>query len=254
MNAGDLVEYRMADGVALVTINDPLRRNAVTEAMSVQLCAAIARAEEDEGAHAVIVTGAGSAFCAGADLSTLEVADRESLQRIYSGFMAVSRCSLPTIAAVNGPAVGAGLNLALAADIRIAGPRAVFDARFQQLGIHPGGGATWMLQRAIGVQAARAALLFGVRFDAAAAVRHGLAFEAAQDPVAAARGLAARPARAPREVVLATKDTMRNTVQPGRADLAEHEAAMLLELDHQVESIQAPAFARRLAAARGGPR
>ena len=105
---------------------------------------------------------------------------------------------------MNGAAVGAGLNLALAADVRIAGPAALFDARFQKLGIHPGGGATWMLQRAVGVQAARAALLFGMRFDAEAAVRYGLALEVADDPVAAARELAAGPAAAPSEVVLAT--------------------------------------------------
>src|ERR1700720_36743 len=102
--------------------------------------------------------------------------------------MAVGRCTLPTIAAVNGPAVGAGLNLALAADVRIAGPNALFDARFQKLGLHPGGGATWMLQRAVGPQVARAALLFGMRFDAESAVRHGLGLRVPDDPVPAALG------------------------------------------------------------------
>ena len=103
------------------------------------------RAEADQDVHAVVVTGTGKAFCAGADLSALGSAAEEGLLRIYDGFMAVGKCTLPTIAAVNGPAVGAGLNLALAADVRIAGPKALFDARFQKLGLHPGGGATWML-------------------------------------------------------------------------------------------------------------
>ena len=93
-------------------------------------------------------------------------ATEDGLRRIYDGFLAVANCTLPTIAAVNGAAVGAGLNLALAADVRIAEPAAVFDPRFQKLGMHPGGGATWMLQRAVGPQAARASLLFGMRFDA----------------------------------------------------------------------------------------
>ena len=93
--------------------------------------------------------------------------------RSYDGLVAVADSTLPTVAAVNGAAVGAGLNLALAADVRIAGPHAMFDPRFQKLGIHPGGGATWMLQRAVGPQVARAALLFGMRFDAEAAVPTG---------------------------------------------------------------------------------
>ncbi|MGB3351494.1 MAG: enoyl-CoA hydratase, partial [Mycobacterium sp.] len=174
-----LVLTQVDDRVALITVNDPDRRNAVTAESSAALRAAVEAAEADAGIHAVIVTGAGRAFCAGADLTALGEAAEEGLRVIYDGFLAVAQCTLPTIAAVNGPAVGAGLNLALATDVRIAGPSAMFDPRFQKLGIHPGGGATWMLQRAIGPQAARAALLFGMRFDADAAVRHGLALEVA---------------------------------------------------------------------------
>lgn len=135
--------FSIDNHVALITVNDPDRRNALTDEMSARLREAVERAEADAGVHAVVVTGAGKAFCAGADLSALGAAgggEAESrLQRIYDGFMAVSNCRLPTIAAVNGAAVGAGLNLALAADVRIAGPAASFDARFQQLGLHPGG-------------------------------------------------------------------------------------------------------------------
>ncbi|TXB87465.1 enoyl-CoA hydratase, partial [Mycobacterium tuberculosis] len=171
------------------------------------------------------------------------------LLRLYDGFMAVSSCNLPTIAAVNGAAVGAGLNLALAADVRIAGPAALFDARFQKLGLHPGGGATWMLQRAVGPQVARAALLFGMCFDAESAVRHGLALMVADDPVTAALELAAGPAAAPREVVLASKATMRATASPGSLDLEQHELAKRLELGPQAKSVQSPEFAARLAAA-----
>jgi enoyl-CoA hydratase len=246
----ELVLYDVRERVALITVNDPDRRNAVNDAMSAQLRDAIATAEADTGVHAVVVTGAGKAFCAGADLSALGVAARDGLERIYAGFMAVGRCSLPTIAAVNGAAVGAGLNLALAADIRIAGPHAVFDPRFQKLGIHPGGGATWMLQRAVGPQVARAALLFGMSFDAEAAVRHGLALTVADDPVAAALELAAGPAAAPREVVLATKASMRSTAIPGFNDAAHHEAAKDIELGPQAASVESPEFKARLAAAK----
>ena len=242
--------YDVTDRVAVITVNDPDRRNAVTQASSELLRDAVARAEADPGVHAVVLTGAGKAFCAGADLSALGAATTEGLERIYAGFMAVGRCTLPTIAAVNGAAVGAGMNLALAADVRIAGPHAMFDPRFQKLGIHPGGGATWMLHRAVGPQVARAALLFGMRFDAEAAVRHGLALSTAEDPVAAALELAAGPASAPREVVLATKASMRATAIPGFSDADHHEAAKNIELGPQALTIESPEFKARLAAAR----
>ncbi|OBI21461.1 enoyl-CoA hydratase [Mycobacterium sp. E2327] len=246
----DYVLLEASDGVALITINDPDRRNAVTDEISAGLRRAVDDAQNEPNVHAVVVTGAGKAFCAGADLSALGTAAEDGLRRLYDGFLAVADCALPTVAAVNGPAVGAGLNLALACDVRIAGPAAVFDARFQKLGIHPGGGMTWMLQRAVGPQVARAALLFGMPLDADAAVSHGLALEVTDDPVAAALALAAGPASAPREVVIATKATMRATSSPGRFDTELHAVAVRAELGPQAASIQAPAFAERLALAR----
>ena len=245
----ELVLYSSTKSVALITVNDPDRRNAVTESMSAQLRSAVERAESDSSTHAVVVTGAGKAFCAGADLSALGSAAEDGLLRLYDGFMALANCALPTIAAVNGAAVGAGLNLALAADVRIAGPKALFDTRFQKLGIHPGGGCTWMMNRAVGTQVARAALLFGMSFDADAAVRYGLALRVADDPVADALELAAGPAAAPREVVLATKSTMRATANPGEVDTSQHNLAKQIELGPQAESILSPAFAERLAVA-----
>lgn len=246
----ELVLTQVEDRVALITVNDPDRRNAVTAEISAALRTAVEGAEADPDVHAVIVTGAGKAFCAGADLTALGAATEEGLRVIYDGFLAVANCTLPTIAAVNGAAVGAGLNLALAADVRIAGPAAMFDPRFQKLGIHPGGGATWMLQRIVGPQAARAALLFGMRFDADAAVRHGLALDVAEDPVAAARALAAGPAAAPREVVLATKASMRATANPGTEDVDQHRLAVDIEIVPQARSIESPEFVARLAAAK----
>jgi len=237
------------DHVALITLNDPDRRNAVTADISAALRSAVQAAQDDGDVHAVIVTGAGKAFCAGADLTALGAATEDGLRVIYDGFLALADCTLPTIAAVNGAAVGAGLNLALAADVRIAGPSAMFDPRFQKLGIHPGGGATWMLQRLIGPEAARASLLFGMRFDAEAAVRFGLALQLADDPVAAALELAAGPASAPRDVVMSTKASMRATVNPGTIDSDQHRIAVDVEIGPQASSIESPAFAERLAAA-----
>jgi enoyl-CoA hydratase len=246
----DLVLVHVDHHVAVITVNDPDRRNAVTAEISAALRAAVDAAEANTDVHALIVTGAGKAFCAGANLTALGEATEDGLRVIYDGFLAVANCALPTIAAVNGAAVGAGLNLALAADVRIAGPHALFDPRFQKLGIHPGGGATWMLQRAVGPQVARASLLFGMSFDAETAVRHGLALEVAEDPVAAARELAAGPAAAPRDVVLATKASMRATANPGFVDSDQHSIAVDTELGPQATSIESPEFARRLEAAK----
>lgn len=250
MGEHDLVRYRVVNRAALLTLDKPDKRNAFCENMSAELAAAVGRAESDPGVHSVVVTGAGASFSAGADLSALDGATADGLRRIYAGFMAVASCRLPTVAAVNGPAVGAGFNLAMAADVRIAGRDSMFDTRFQKLGIHPGGGATWLLQRGVGPQVARAALLFGMRLDANAAVAHGVALRVADDPVATALELAAGPAAAPRTVVLATKASMRATAIPGFLDTDHHEAAKELELEEQVASIQSAEFAARLTDAR----
>ncbi|HEX2290576.1 MAG TPA: enoyl-CoA hydratase-related protein, partial [Pseudonocardiaceae bacterium] len=202
---------------------------------------AVTACDSDESVHAIVITGAAPAFCAGADLDALAAAGRSGsvtdLHRIYAGFLAVASAAVPTIAAVNGPAVGAGLNLALACDLRLAGPGASFDARFLQLGIHPGGGMTWLVQRAAGPQTAAAMALFGEPLDAQEAVRTGLAYRLVEvggnDPrspaahevvVAAAVDLARRTAAAPRDLVVATKAALRATaVMPLHADAVAYE-------------------------------
>ncbi len=238
------VSLERSDRVAVITVRDPERRNALTLELSDQLADAVATCEGDPEVHAVVVTGAAPAFCAGADLTALGEAKEEGLRRIYAGFLAVAGCSLPTIAAVNGAAVGAGLNLALACDVRVAGPRARFDARFLQLGIHPGGGMTWMLQRLVGPQTATAMTLLGQVVDADEAVRTGLAHaRSGDDVVAAARDLAKAAADGPRDLVRTIKASMRKT-----AVLDDHAEAVATELAPQVASIESPEFAARLAA------
>jgi enoyl-CoA hydratase len=248
-----LVERR--GGVAVVTVSDPARRNALTLDLSDRLARAVEACDRDESVHAIVITGAPPAFCAGGDLGALAAAGESGsaadLRRIYAGFLAVANAAVPTIAAVNGPAVGAGLNLALACDLRLAGPGASFDARFLQLGIHPGGGMTWLAQRALGPQTAAALALFGEPLDAAEAVRVGLAYrliEVDGDPrsptaheavVTAAVDLARRAAAAPRDLVVATKATLRATaVMPHLADAVAHEIAP------QLRSLRSEAFVR----------
>ena len=235
-----LLEQR--GGVAVLTVSDPARHNALTLDLSDRLARAVGECDRDESVHAIVITGAPPAFCAGGDLDALAAAGRSGsaadLHRIYAGFLAVANAGVPTIAAVNGPAVGAGLNLALACDLRLVGPGASFDARFLQLGIHPGGGMTWLAQRAAGRQTAAAMALFGELLDAQEAVRTGLAYRlvdvndeprsptAHEAVVAAAVHLARRAAAAPRDLVIATKAALRTTaVMPEHADAVRYETA-----------------------------
>ncbi|QUQ70557.1 enoyl-CoA hydratase [Kutzneria sp. CA-103260] len=238
-----LVDRR--DRVAVLTVHDPDRRNALNLTLAAELAEAVRACEADKQVGAVVVTGTPPAFCAGADLTALGEAREKGLRDIYAGFLAVANCSLPTVAAVNGAAVGAGLNLALACDVRLAGDSARFDARFLQLGIHPGGGMTWMLQRIVGPQQAAAMTLFSQVYDAKAALAAGLVLDVVDDVVERAVQVAGQAAQAPRELVVATKRTMRAT-----ATTTAHADAVELEIVPQLASMDSPAFAERLAALR----
>src|SRR5919198_3081124 len=180
-----LVNVDTSDGVAVVTLNDPDHRNTLTLPMVGEIVAAFDALEADDAVGAVVVTGAPPAFCAGADLGDLgrggEAGDGGGVASVYDGFLRVARSTLPTVAAVNGAAVGAGMNLALAADVRIAARSGCFDTRFLKLGLHPGGGHTWMLRRVVGPQAANAMVLFGQVLDGEAAAANGLAWKCVDD-------------------------------------------------------------------------
>jgi enoyl-CoA hydratase len=239
-----LLRTEMRERVALVTLDDPRRRNAISLAMADELTAAFHTLREAADPCPVIVTGAPPAFSAGADLSDLEHATPDSLRRIYEGFLAVARYPFATIAAVNGPAVGAGLNLALACDVRLAGRSARFDSRFQDLCLHPGGGHTWMLREILGPQGAAAVVLLGEALDGPAAVRHGLAWNCVEDAdlLGEARRMASRAAGGSRPLQRRLKATLR-----AMGAVRRHEEAVELELEAQLWSLEQPAFRERLA-------
>ena len=167
--------------MATLTLNNPDERNTLTAPMVTEIIAAMDAIEADESVGAIVVTGTPPAFCAGANLGNLGTANGDSLGAIYEGFLRIARSPLPTLAAVNGAAVGAGMNLALGCDVRIAARRAKFDTRFLQIGLHPGGGHTWMLRRIAGPQTAMAAVVFGQVLDGAEAERVGLAYRCVDD-------------------------------------------------------------------------
>ena len=240
-----LVLLDKSDGVATITLNNPDERNTLTAPMVAEIVAAMDDIEADEKIGAVVVTGAAPAFCAGANLGNLAEATGESLKNIYEGFLRIAYSPLPTLAAVNGAAVGAGMNLALGCDVRVAARRAKFDTRFLQIGIHPGGGHTWMLRRIAGPQAAMASVIFGEILDGAEAERIGLAWKCVDDDqlMTYAHEMAARAASRPRELLKVTKRTIQDM-----AHVSEHPAAVERELDPQVWSTCQPWFAEMLAA------
>ncbi len=239
------VLIEVADGVATLTLNNPAERNTLTRPMVDEIIAAMDAVEADSAVGAVVVTGAAPAFCAGANLGNLAEATKESLGNIYEGFLRIAYSPLPTLAAVNGAAVGAGMNLALGCDVRIAARRARFDTRFLQIGIHPGGGHTWMLRRILGPQATFAAVVFGEVMDGLEAERVGLVHRCVEDDLllSTAQEMAARAAAAPRELVIEVKRTIQ-----AMADISTHPEAVERELIPQVWSTRQPWFAERVAA------
>lgn len=243
-----LVLVEQHDGVARITLDDPDRRNILSGALVAELAAAFDQLEHAEEVTAVVLTGAGTAFCAGADLADLLAAsdgDLTGVRRVYSAFDRVRRSPLVTIAAVNGPAVGAGLNLALVCDVRVAGASAWFECRFPAIGLHPGGANLLMLHRLVGPQTAAAMALCRRRLDAAQAQATGLVLEATSDQalLASADGLARAASAAPRDLVLLTKRSLHEE------QALDVDAAIALEEERQLWSLRLPGTAAGLRAA-----
>jgi enoyl-CoA hydratase len=240
----ELIQIDVADRVAVVTLNDGDRANTISSALNAALIEALDGLEARDDVGALVVTGAGRAFCAGADLDDLAACrDEETLRGIYSGFLRLASSPLPTVAAVNGAAVGAGLNMALACDVIVAGESARFDTRFLQIGLHPGGGNTWRLRRITDLQTTMALVVFGEVVDGARAAEVGLAWECVADDelLAAARRIAGRAAAGPPELVR----RMKATVQATDA-VTTSEQAVDLEVGPQLWSFGQPAFTELL--------
>ena len=203
------IRYAVDDGVATVTIDRPDVKNALRETTLEELNDAIRRADDDDGTFALVLTGADGAFCAGADVGSMpDWTDRSKEE--YAAYLWTAQnvvrqlrsASMPTIAAVAGPAIGAGCDFALGCDLRIVGPDAILREGFVNVGLIPGDGGAWLLPELIGESKAREYLLTGRDITASDAMELGLAVETADDPLEAADELAdellAQPARAVR--------------------------------------------------------
>jgi len=177
-------------GVATITLDAPDRRNALTVEMARELVSVCEEVDADPSVGAVVVGATGAYFCAGADRRTLAEAGRDpaapaayaALGDIYRSFQRVGELEPPTVAAIRGGAVGAGMNLALATDLRIVARDARLASGFVPVGLHPGGGHAALLGRLGGREATSALTLFGETIDGDRAAAVGLAWEAVDEP------------------------------------------------------------------------
>jgi 2-(1,2-epoxy-1,2-dihydrophenyl)acetyl-CoA isomerase len=215
------VLYEERGSVALVTLNRPSALNSFTRQMHHDVWAACDRAEANKAIRAMVITGAGRGFCAGADLSEFDFAPGPDLVEranpgpvIDQAFNPTARklqnLRMPTIAAVNGVAAGAGASLAMCCDIAIAVPTASFIQAFSKIGLIPDAGGRWLLVERLGMARAMALAMTGDKLGAAQAKEWGLIWDVADDAVAAALAMAEKLAVMPTKALVATRHLLRD--------------------------------------------
>lgn len=242
-------------GVVTATLNGPEKRNAISTPEDIgeitRFCDEIQR---DPSVKVVIVTGEGSAFCAGGNVkdmrdkkgifggSPFELREkyRRGIQQIP---LALYEMEIPTIAAVNGPAIGAGLDLACMCDIRVASEKALFAESFVKLGIVPGDGGAWLLQRVIGQARATLMSLTGDMIDAETALSYGLVAKVVppEELLNAAREIAGRIAANPSHALRLTKRLLRESQDMKLEPLLELSAAYQALAHHTADHDEAVA-------------
>jgi enoyl-CoA hydratase len=238
------------DGIAVITMRAPERRNALTIEMAAAMIDACETIDADPEIGAVIVTGEGDYFCAGGDRGVLAKAGEdpsdpdtyERMSTIYSAFARVGKLEPPSIAAIRGGALGAGLNLAMATDLRVVAEDAKLLSGFVPIGLHPGGGHSLLLARAGSRETANALQLFGQRLTGVEAAERGLAWTAVPAELvdATARELAAVPAADP-ALARRTALSMRRIAGP---PAVPWEAALDLERASQMWSMRRKTLGR----------
>jgi enoyl-CoA hydratase/carnithine racemase len=200
--------YEVKDGVATLTLNRPERLNALGDTLRDDLQDAVTRASEDADVRVMIVTGAGKGFCSGGDVKAMSErkesgSGRPLMEKVAPGrdrtVQALRDAPKPVIAAVNGAAAGAGMNLALCCDIRLASTAAKFSQAFVRRGLHPDWGGTYFLPRVVGTAKACELIFTGEVIDAQEALRLGIvsAVHAPEELLPAAHALARKIADGP---------------------------------------------------------
>ena len=216
-----IVLFEVRGAVALATLNRPQSLNSFTRRMHADLGSALERVESNTAIRALVITGAGRGFCAGADLSEFDFTPGPDLMEradpgtvIEQAFNPTARrlqaLRVPTIAAVNGVAAGAGASLAMSCDITIAAPGASFIQAFSKIGLIPDAGGSWLLVERLGLARALALAMTGDKLGAAQAKEWGLIWDVADDCLAAAIALAERLAVMPTRALVATRHLLRD--------------------------------------------
>lgn len=230
--SSDVLGVELHDGVLEFTLNRPDALNSLNLELKTALATALRDARYDESVRALLITGAGRAFCAGGDLSemdpnrTAEQARARQHQLLSDVFLPLARTPKPVVAAINGHAHGAGLSLALACDVVVTSTEAPMSFGYVLRGLTPDCGITYVLPRLIGMAKAKQLLFSGRRFDGAEAERLGLVAEAvpADEVLARGRALAAELARGATVALALTKRMLDQSSQLSFEDLAEVEA------------------------------
>jgi len=214
------VLYEVHGAVATVTLNRPQALNSFTRQMHHDLWAALDQAEANDSVRALVITGAGRGFCAGADLAEFDFAEGPDLVEradpgpvIEQAFNPTTRrlqqLRMPTIAAVNGVAAGAGASLVMTCDIAIAAPGASFIQAFSKIGLIPDAGSSWFLVERLGMARAMALAMTGDKLPAALAKEWGLIWDVADDCMAASMAMADKLAAMPTQALVATRALLR---------------------------------------------
>ena len=214
------VLYEEQGAVAVLTLNRPASLNSFTRSMHRALWAALDRVEGNKAIRALVLTGAGRGFCAGADLSEFDFADGPDLEKradpgpvIDQAFNPTTRrlmqVRVPTVCAVNGVAAGAGASMAMACDVTIAATTASFIQAFSKIGLVPDSGGTWFLPQRVGLARAMALCLTGDKLSAQDAKAMGMIWDVQDDALSAAKAMAERLAAMPTRALVATRHLLR---------------------------------------------
>ncbi len=242
--------FRKEKGVAVITLNNQEIRNALSDKMMDELFLVLDEIEKDDEVRAVVITGAGRAFSSGGNVNSMQrltesaILARDVVVRLGKLIMRITELEKPVIAAVNGAAVGAGCNLALAADIIIASENAVFSEIFVRIGLLPDAGGMFFLPRLIGVAHAKRLCFTGDMVNAEEAERLGMVNKVvpAEELEAEALGLAERLAKGPTKAIALMKTIINKGLSCDLAAVCEYEAqaqAILLQTEDFKEGMQA---------------